>query len=288
MIAVNEPAPIAAAPKLFEEQCTKCRGTGRYGRPSSYGTCCFACGGSGKKVFKNSAEDRAAARVKAAERKVKKEEAAYIAWAKEFPAEAAWLDARAATNDFALSLRNAVGHYGRLTPNQLGVVQSRIKGEENRLAAQAARPPAAPIERPKVDAANVAKIVDAFNQAKKKVRYPKLRLSGENEGDRFIFSPAPDTGVNAGAIYVKQQARAMGEVYEGAYLGKILGGSFFRSRDCTEETEKAVLAVASDPETAAVAYGKRYGVCSVCDRDLSDEKSVERGIGPVCAKRMGW
>lgn len=36
----------------------------------------------------------------------------------------------------------------------------------------------------------------------------------------------------------------------------------------------------------AKAFGIQYGVCCVCGTDLKDAKSVARGIGPVCAKRL--
>lgn len=36
----------------------------------------------------------------------------------------------------------------------------------------------------------------------------------------------------------------------------------------------------------AVEYGAIYGVCCNCGRTLTDEKSIEAGIGPVCAKRF--
>jgi hypothetical protein len=38
----------------------------------------------------------------------------------------------------------------------------------------------------------------------------------------------------------------------------------------------------------AERYGKLYGVCAICGRTLTNEESIERGIGPVCAGRMGW
>lgn len=37
---------------------------------------------------------------------------------------------------------------------------------------------------------------------------------------------------------------------------------------------------------AAAAYGKLYGVCMACGRTLTDEVSIEQGIGPVCSKRV--
>lgn len=36
----------------------------------------------------------------------------------------------------------------------------------------------------------------------------------------------------------------------------------------------------------AKEYGALYGVCCVCARTLTDEGSIEAGIGPVCAKRF--
>jgi hypothetical protein len=37
----------------------------------------------------------------------------------------------------------------------------------------------------------------------------------------------------------------------------------------------------------AKGYGKLYGVCCKCGRTLTDEGSIEAGIGPVCAGK-GW
>jgi hypothetical protein len=33
-------------------------------------------------------------------------------------------------------------------------------------------------------------------------------------------------------------------------------------------------------------YGKLYGVCCVCGRVLTDENSIQAGIGPVCANKF--
>jgi hypothetical protein len=35
-----------------------------------------------------------------------------------------------------------------------------------------------------------------------------------------------------------------------------------------------------------VEIGAEFGMCCVCGRELTDAKSVERGIGPVCIKRI--
>jgi hypothetical protein len=36
----------------------------------------------------------------------------------------------------------------------------------------------------------------------------------------------------------------------------------------------------------AEEFGKLYGICCVCSRTLTNEDSIERGIGPVCAGRV--
>jgi hypothetical protein len=87
------------------------------------------------------------------------------------------------------------------------------------------------------------------------------------------------TGKNAGSIYVKS---------EGVYLGKVTGGKLFTSRDASSESASQISEVLADPRSSAIAYGKTFGKCSVCNRDLSDPESVALGIGPVCAKRFGW
>lgn len=36
----------------------------------------------------------------------------------------------------------------------------------------------------------------------------------------------------------------------------------------------------------AKSYGQLYGTCCLCGRTLTDETSIENGIGPVCAKKF--
>lgn len=36
----------------------------------------------------------------------------------------------------------------------------------------------------------------------------------------------------------------------------------------------------------AAEFGRLYGICVVCGTALTDERSIEAGIGPVCAKRV--
>lgn len=49
-----------------------------------------------------------------------------------------------------------------------------------------------------------------------------------------------------------------------------------------------IVARKGEPMTLEVAqqYGKLYGVCAICGRTLTDEKSIADGIGPVCKENI--
>ena len=243
---------------------------------SRYGMQCFACKGKGKMTFKTSPATRAKAKASAQRRAVAKADAKatqVAQWKEANPAEAAWIDSSAERFEFARAMLEALNKFGHLTEKQMATVQRLTVQDAERKAAraveQAARAETAPV-------VSVEAIEVAFNNAKESgVKYPKLRL------DTFVFSPAGENSKNAGAIYIKSKG-------DGVYLGKVMGGRLFTSRDCTTEAAERITAVASDPKQAAVAYGMKFGACSVCGRQLTDSDSVQRGIGPICAENYGF
>ena len=270
--AIYAPSRKPAAP-VYKQTCGKCNGKGRVTFGFTYvqsGTC-FACKGKGFFEFKTSPEQRAKARVASQARKDRVQAAAVARaddWRAANPVEAQWLEKAASRGfEFAVSLSEALNKFGHLTEGQIAAVRKCIVRDNERKVEQAQRAASAP-------ELTVEAIETAFANAKQAgIKWPKLRL------DDFVFSPAGANSANAGAVYVKQ-----GETY----LGKVLGGKLFASRDCNNETRDRIVAVATDPHAAAVAYGKRFGRCAVCARELSDEASIERGIGPVCAENYGW
>lgn len=127
--------------------------------------------------------------------------------------------------------------------------------------------------QPKKEAIDVSAIVGAFNNASAKLKRPKLHLAN------FVFSLAPKTGKNPGAIYVKQ-----GEIY----LGKIVNNEFTPTFTCDAPTVAKVIEVAASPKDAAEAFGHTTGSCAVCGKTLTNPESKRRGIGPICAAKFGW
>lgn len=187
-----------------------------------------------------------------------------VQWAQENPSAYEWIVNHSDTNEFAGSLHASLHKWGSLTERQLTAVHGAIARAE--------------IAKTKADNApnlSLEPVESAFRKAQDAgIARPKLRL-GE-----FVFSPAPMTGKNPNAIYVKGA--------DGTYLGKVAGGRLFTVASVSPAVEQDIVAVASDPLNSAIAYGKRYGKCSVCARTLTDEDSINRGIGPVCAERFGW
>lgn len=178
-------------------------------------------------------------------------------WAAANPDVAGWVKEHRHTSAFAGSLIEYARRHGRLTDGQSAAVR-RIIAEKR--------------EAPSVD---VTRLEDAFAAA----WASGLRRVRITMGD-VIVKPASETSSNAGALYVTNA--------EGAYLGKVARGKFYRVRSCTDEQEGVITRLIQDPKAAAEAYGLESGICCLCSRELSDPESVARGIGPVCAKRFNW
>lgn len=255
----------------WKQTCGKCGGSGIYKAPSSYGHQCFACDGRGYAIFKTSPEQRAkAARARAAsaEKKARAKqeqgERALAEFEAKHPEIAQWW-----TNsdfDFACQMRLAVMQYGSLTERQMGAVERCVAKRKEAIAAAVERKANAPV-------VSIEAIEECFAKAKAQAVNPKLRLAG------FVFSYASETSANAGALYIKS---------DGVYLGKIMGGKLFTSRDCNEQQRQEIMEVAAQPKDAAIKYGRVTGSCAICNRRLDNAESVERGIGPICAEKFGW
>jgi Family of unknown function (DUF6011) len=182
------------------------------------------------------------------------------------PAVLEWLKTNAPTSGFAASLHSWWLRKGALSDKQIAAVENILVRNVQRAEKLA--------NAPTVD---IKEIEDRFAYAKAKgVARPILRLSV------YKFKPAGAASVNAGAIYVTDAES------DGRYLGKIMGGKLFASRDCDAETEADIIKAAADPAAAAKAYGIRTGNCCVCGRLLTAAESIDKNIGPICAERFGF
>lgn len=260
----------------YREDCKACRGTGQFtswsGRVLGQ---CFKCKGQGFRMFKTNAADRAAKRAQAADRKVDRAAQALADFAAQHPAAWAWIEGSRATFAFAQSMYDSIQGYGSLTEKQLAACEraaekfaaAKLARETQRAETLAAAPV---IDMTKIEAAFAAAASNGLKSL-------KLRIGN------LVISPAKATSANAGALYVKSK----GDFDSSTYFGKIMGGKFLKSRDCDAATEALIIAAATDPLAAAIAYGRETGSCSCCGRELTNKISIDLGIGPICRSKWG-
>lgn len=254
------------AVKGFIEDCPKCRGTGIYAGWSNLGRQCFKCQGKGKLTFKTSPDQRQKARSVAAKTRIVKASTNLEKFEAEHPTIAAWW--ADSTFAFAVSLKAAVEKYGTLTEGQLRAALSCV--DKFNAAKARAVEAVAKAETTNVDISGIQK---ALLKAKGNgLKNPKVRMIADQV--TMVMSLAKETSVNAGAVYVKAN--------DSTYVGKIANGHFYPSRDCGATMADAILKACQTPVESAVAYGRQTGTCSCCGRELTDKKSIDMGIGPIC------
>lgn len=166
-------------------------------------------------------------------------------------------------NGFAASLVGQYDAKGRLSEKQYDAAERMLA----KVQANEARRAAPKVE---VDVSRIETLL--FTARMSRLKHPKFRAEG------LTFSLAGPSSKNAGAVYVKH-----GE----EYVGKVMDGKFWPVSATPAGTAEAIVRVAQDPRGAAVAYGRMTGNCACCGRELTDPKSVELGIGPICVARFG-
>lgn len=180
------------------------------------------------------------------------------------------------TFDFAAKMKDAVERYGNLTDGQMGAVQKCMARDRSFEERKQANIVAANERSAEVD---VSKIIDAIRKGKEAgLKWITLRFNG------IVITEAKK---HPGVLYVLHSTK---KDVEGRrlYLGKITGGRFLPVNACTPEDQAVVILVASDPAAAAKVFGNVTNSCCVCGRELTNKQSVEEGIGPICAGRVGW
>ena len=122
-------------------------------------------------------------------------------------------------------------------------------------------------------------LFNAFEAAKSKgAKRLTLRFEGVN------VKPNRDLT----ALWVTSQTESEEGNYglQPKYLGKVTRTSIdSKFSDTVRET---IMGAANDPLTAAIRYGKVSGSCSCCGKELTVKESIERGIGPICARKFDW
>lgn len=78
-----------------------------------------------------------------------------------------------------------------------------------------------------------------------------------------------------------------------AYMTPATGATYTTKRAKTAnpadvaEMMGALTLIEADPLAAMAQYGKDTGRCCICSRHLTDETSIDLGIGPICRAKVG-
>lgn len=271
-------APAASPHKAIRAEgeaptfpCESCNGTGLYrgARIHQEKTHCFACKGKG--YFKMSRKDREAQRAKSRQRKERVLDEGRAAFVDQHPTIIPALTEMIGWNDYARSLVEQFNARGSLSEKQVAGAERMIAKVEATRKEKAEAKTARVENAPVVDMSAIERL---FETAKSSgLKKPKFHA-----GDMKI-SLAPANGRNAGALYIVRDPDE--------YQGKVLGGKFLAVASARADTLALLLEIASNPAEQARMYGKRTGVCCCCGRELTDPRSVEAGIGPICADNWG-
>lgn len=128
---------------------------------------------------------------------------------------------------------------------------------------------------------NMQGILDLFEKAGSKIKYPKITISFDDVGD-LVISRAGDAAQYPGSINVTSP----GGYGNNTWYGRLhRDGRWEANRrlSTAEALTKALLAFAADPAGVAATYGHKSGNCCFCHKGLTDERSAHVGYGATCA-----
>lgn len=77
-----------------------------------------------------------------------------------------------------------------------------------------------------------------------------------------------------------------GRYPDNVYYGRISPEGTWEGRDHSEVLD-FLRAFAADPDGVTAEYGRLTGICCFCQADLTDERSILVGRGPVCSEKHG-
>jgi hypothetical protein len=89
-------------------------------------------------------------------------------------------------------------------------------------------------------------------------------------------------------VFEVVKSKNSGHTYAKALTVKTKGGQVTGAR---WTYAKGAMAKASTwtkmTHAEAAAFGQKFGICAICGRLLTKTESIERGIGPICAGKVG-
>jgi hypothetical protein len=107
----------------------------------------------------------------------------------------------------------------------------------------------------------------------------RYALTGEDGTTDFYKVDRPTEGKWAGRVFARLLVASGGHGVESLREERVGRGQTAGVLDRIAE---------AGVQSAMERFGRELGSCGHCGRALTNAESIERGIGPVCAGKMGW
>jgi hypothetical protein len=105
--------------------------------------------------------------------------------------------------------------------------------------------------------------------------------------DEIVKADAPNGDDLEDAIYkIDGQVRKVYHTQSGQQVAKVWDTDSLSFEYVGKKGLKGLTPAHKMTMAEAVEFGSIYGICCNCSRTLTDEHSIEAGIGPVCARRF--
>jgi hypothetical protein len=175
---------------------------------------------------------------------------------------------------FALSLLAQVARKGSLSDKQWPWIKT--------LAGRLDQPAAASADRKLGD---LTELKAMFARAGEKIKFPHLLLR-LNDTENLKVWIAGGRSKQPGSFSVVPADA------DKKWAGRIMvDGTWQPSQGRSAEYYNGVADILSEliaaPQATLASHGKQLGACCYCGTELTDERSVQAGYGPTCAKKWG-
>lgn len=133
----------------------------------------------------------------------------------------------------------------------------------------------------------VSELIDALHKAPRKAQDRKVGAKGSKTS---TFRDVPN-----GRYALKDSEGVWNffQVNQGrtvTFLDRLIGspGAYRKQSVRGRPASIILLEIQKDPRKASADFGLQSKTCGVCSSPLTNEESLEIGIGPKCRSKMGW
>jgi hypothetical protein len=136
----------------------------------------------------------------------------------------------------------------------------------------------------------VSKLIDQLKRAPIKANAAKSVLSADDYKNvpaaRYALDENNDGGVRFFEVTLPTKPMWKGRIFIAELFGA--PGDYRKEPRRGAKGKFLLDQIARDPDAAMTLFGLKTETCGKCHSPLTDKKSRERGIGPVCIKKLGW